>query len=922
MPAAFFTGQPGPDAIAKLNQLWAAFLAGAAGGTPGGTADISTLNAAVAAANASATAAATSATNAGNSATTAAGSATAANNSAVSAGNAATNAGNSATAAATSATNANNVTANTTAAATSATNAANSATAAATSATNSATSATNSANSATAAANSATAAANSAAAAAISAGTTPPASAPAAPTGLVAAGQTANGMTLTWNAAATATGYNVYRDGVKVTVSPQTALSFSATGLMPTTQYTWIVRAVNAAGESANATVVSSTTGLVLPAAPTGVTATAPTATTMNLAWVPVAGATGYNIYRTTGATTIKANANPTVILTFQDTWLTASTSYTWTITAVNSIGEGPASAAVSAVTSGAAINGLTPLATRLLGGYFKVWDTQYNITATPLKYGLVYLFNAQPYSPTWTSGPKDDIGDGTFAMSAIGEAHISNASIQAVRARGQKVVVTFGGAGANFNFNTRTRSNNFIASVKSVLASLQIPANGTAWGADGIDLNMFEAYVRDLSKSNPGAVVNFVSEITYICSELKAYYGANFIITMPPTPNTWGANPFSPLDGPIAKALSDNNLLTVANPQYYEYVGFKDVNVIKNFHIQWVTNMSGRQQQVGIGLGNHRTYDTTTLAEGQREVSAILALYPNTRMVFGWNIQDDLNGGSAWSNGMAQTLGIGTVVPPEQPPVTPPTADLAVTNAFAFGGGKIGGWMDTAPANLRQGVTKISAAVTTTGQSVGRIVDRSTGDNDVYSVVGGGESGTYRLLNGKTDVLFNTKFISATGGGSGQGAAGDGFYIAAVVTPAGYYHSVWSDKTAASFNGRELMYSSDYNGFIFRAGTGTDVKQAVVAGLGTIYVAPNGTISYLVEAWHDGTTLSLRVDGGTISTAACPTFAVGSVDYALSGRLTNNSDGIGRIGYSVHLLSPLTLALRDELGAFVATKK
>ncbi|MFJ3666715.1 chitinase [Streptomyces sp. NPDC090106] len=81
---------------------------------------------------------------------------------------------------------------------------------------------------------------------------------PAAPTGLTAGAITSSGVALSWSAVAGATGYAVYRDGVKV----QTATGTSATvsGLAASTAYAFQVAAVNAAGESAKSATVTATT--------------------------------------------------------------------------------------------------------------------------------------------------------------------------------------------------------------------------------------------------------------------------------------------------------------------------------------------------------------------------------------------------------------------------------------------------------------------------------------------------------------------------------------------------------------------------------------------------------------------------------------------------------------------------------------
>ncbi|MFI6566959.1 chitinase [Streptomyces sp. NPDC050534] len=81
---------------------------------------------------------------------------------------------------------------------------------------------------------------------------------PAAPGGLQAGTVTSSSVALSWSAVTGATGYAIYRDGVKV----QTASGTSATvaGLAPSTAYSFQVTAVNDAGESAKSAAVTATT--------------------------------------------------------------------------------------------------------------------------------------------------------------------------------------------------------------------------------------------------------------------------------------------------------------------------------------------------------------------------------------------------------------------------------------------------------------------------------------------------------------------------------------------------------------------------------------------------------------------------------------------------------------------------------------
>ncbi|MFJ5264601.1 chitinase [Streptomyces sp. NPDC088387] len=81
---------------------------------------------------------------------------------------------------------------------------------------------------------------------------------PAVPTGLRAGTVTSSSVALSWSAVTGATGYAVYRGGVKVqTVS---GTSTTVTGLSPSTAYGFQVAAVNDAGESARSATVTATT--------------------------------------------------------------------------------------------------------------------------------------------------------------------------------------------------------------------------------------------------------------------------------------------------------------------------------------------------------------------------------------------------------------------------------------------------------------------------------------------------------------------------------------------------------------------------------------------------------------------------------------------------------------------------------------
>jgi hypothetical protein len=86
--------------------------------------------------------------------------------------------------------------------------------------------------------------------------------------------------------------------------------------------------------------------------APSGVSTSAATPSSMTIHWNAVSGAVSYNVYRNGS----RSNAAPVASTTFTDTGLTSGTQYTWTVTAVDGAGlEGTPSPPVTGATTGSA---------------------------------------------------------------------------------------------------------------------------------------------------------------------------------------------------------------------------------------------------------------------------------------------------------------------------------------------------------------------------------------------------------------------------------------------------------------------------------------------------------------------------------------------------------------------------------------
>lgn len=161
--------------------------------------------------------------------------------------------------------------------------------------------------------------------------------APAAPSLVAGDGR----VTITWTSVPQATSYAVYRDGVAV-ASGLAAPSFTDTGLVDGTSYSYTVAAANMAGTSARSSAACATPMPPLPAVPAGLTALAGDSQ-VSLAWSAAASASSYRVYR--GGVLV---ASPTAT-SFLDTGLVNGATYAYSVAAVNMSGASAQSAAVSA---------------------------------------------------------------------------------------------------------------------------------------------------------------------------------------------------------------------------------------------------------------------------------------------------------------------------------------------------------------------------------------------------------------------------------------------------------------------------------------------------------------------------------------------------------------------------------------------
>ena len=187
-----------------------------------------------------------------------------------------------------------------------------------------------------------------------------PVSPPAAPTLNSASPVSASQINLSWSNVANETEYHIYRSSGGSSFSlvgtvGADVTSFSNTGLSPSTQYTYLVRAYNSGGESGNSNQLSATTlaGTGLPAAPINLVLTVLSRSQIRLNWADQSSnETGFKIERSTNGTswtqitTVGAN-----VTTFTSMGLKRNRTYWFRVRAYNGTGNSGYSNTASATT-------------------------------------------------------------------------------------------------------------------------------------------------------------------------------------------------------------------------------------------------------------------------------------------------------------------------------------------------------------------------------------------------------------------------------------------------------------------------------------------------------------------------------------------------------------------------------------------
>jgi chitodextrinase len=179
---------------------------------------------------------------------------------------------------------------------------------------------------------------------------------PSVPTGLAGTSTSSTVVNLTWTTSTDTggsglAGYKIYRAGVQIGTSA--TASYSDTTTVGTTTYSYSVAAYDHAGNtSAQSSAVNVTTpDTIAPSVPTGLAATSPSSTLVNLTWTADtdtggSGLAGYKVYRAGVQIGTSASAS------YSDTTTTGTTSYTYTVAAYDNAGNTSAQSTAVNVTT------------------------------------------------------------------------------------------------------------------------------------------------------------------------------------------------------------------------------------------------------------------------------------------------------------------------------------------------------------------------------------------------------------------------------------------------------------------------------------------------------------------------------------------------------------------------------------------
>ena len=337
------------------------------------------------------------------------------------------------------------------------------------------------------------------------------AQAPTAVTGLVFSNITSSGFRLAWAGGVGATSFT-FSAGVPTTDSSLTANFVIFTGLAPGTLYNVVISAINSGGTTVSAS--SPVTTLVGgPTAITGVSSSEITSTSIKLSWSGGAGAASY----TYTANNIPASPSPNNGVSAQNatfTGLTASTSYSFVITAINDGGNTSSSAFVVSTGPGAPQAATSLVASSITATSFTLgWNGGSGATSYTYTLGGV---SKTPTTDNSSSSSPSVVFTGLVASTAYAVIVIATNSGGSTNSSPLTVTTTeaaptaptslaaspIGQTSATVSWSGGTGATSFTYTLNSVATT---PASSTASSASFTGLSLGTAYAIIVTAVGPG---------------------------------------------------------------------------------------------------------------------------------------------------------------------------------------------------------------------------------------------------------------------------------------------------------------------------------------------------------------------------------------------------------------------------------
>ncbi len=386
------------------------------------------------------------------------------------------------------------------------------------------------------------------------------------------------------------------------------------------------------------------------PSAPGGLSVTGTTSSSVSLSWSSPGGTVaGYNVYRNGN------KVGTTTSASYTDSGLAASTQYTYSVTAYNSVGESSPSGSVSATTASSGGGGGGSLPAHVLTGYWQDFTNgakALRLSDVPSGYGLIAVAFANADS-SGDGGVTFSVDSGlSSAIGGYGDSQFTS-DIATLHSRGQKVIISVGGQNGTISVGSSSAATAFANSIESLMSR---------YGFDGVDIDLENGVsptymaqaLHAIAAAKPGAIITLAPQTIDVQSTGMDY---------------------------LALALNIKDVLTIMNTQYYNSGTMNgcDGNVYAEGTENFLTALACIQlrgglspSQIGLGLPASSSAAGSGYTSPSTVNNALDCLdkltncgsfkpgqaYPGIRGAMDWSINWDASNGYNFADTVAPHLG------------------------------------------------------------------------------------------------------------------------------------------------------------------------------------------------------------------------------------------------------------------------